>query len=103
MFFRHLYLAVWAYWGAVELRLINMDERIAVGTRYFAVDPALGCALAEEGYPLVPIGTTHSQPLVLLVPIGTTHTQTPVGNTKLSVQMNPSQVPRPSCVDKKVS
>ena len=53
MFFRHLYLAVWAYWGAVELRLINMDERIAVGTRYFAVDPALGCALAEEGYPLV--------------------------------------------------
>ena len=89
MFFRHLYLAVWAYWGAVELRLINMDERIAVGTRYFAVDPALGCALAEEGYPLVPIGTTH--------------TQTPVGNTKLSVQMNPSQVPRPSCVDKKVS
>ena len=44
---------MWAYWGAVELRLINMDERIAVGTRYFAVDPALGCALAEEGYPLV--------------------------------------------------
>ena len=65
MFFRHLYLAVWAYWGAVELRLINMDERIAVGTRYFAVDPALGCALAEEGYPLVlpnpTIGTTSTQ------------------------------------------
>ena len=101
MFFRHLYLAVWAYWGAVELRLINMDERIAVGTRYFAVDPALGCALAEEGYPLVPIGT-HTQPLVLLVPIGTTQPK-PVGITKPSVQMNPSQVPRPSCVDKKVS
>ena len=51
--------------GALELRLINMDERIAVGTRYFAVDPALGCALAEEGYPLVlpnpTIGTTSNQ------------------------------------------
>ena len=31
-----------AYWGGagLELRLINMDERIAVGTRYFVVDPA---------------------------------------------------------------
>ena len=38
-------IGLWAYWGALELRLINMDERIAVGTRYFVVDPALwwGC------------------------------------------------------------
>ena len=26
--------------AGLELRLINMDERIAVGTRYFVVDPA---------------------------------------------------------------
>ena len=52
MFFRHLYLAVWAYWGAVELRLINMDERIAVGTRYFVVDPAGWAA----PWPRIPTG-----------------------------------------------
>ena len=67
---------MWAYWGAVELRLINMDERIAVGTRYFAVDPALGCALAEEGYPLVlpiPNHWYYWYPLVLHNPTIGTH------------------------------
>ena len=38
--------------GALELRLINMDERIAVGTRYFVVDPALVELHPHQGYPL---------------------------------------------------
>ena len=38
--------------GALELRLINMDERIAVGTRYFVVDPAYPAAPS----PRIPTG-----------------------------------------------
>ena len=38
--------------GAVELRLINMDERIVVGTRYFVVDPASVELHPHQGYPL---------------------------------------------------
>ena len=47
-------IGLWAYWGALELRLINMDERIAVGTRYFVVDPASWWPAAPS--PRIPTG-----------------------------------------------
>ena len=49
----HLHLAVGILGGALELRLINMDERIAVGTRYFVVDPAWRAAAPS---PRIPTG-----------------------------------------------
>ena len=39
--------------AGLELRLINMDERIAVGTRYFVVDPASWWAAPS---PRIPTG-----------------------------------------------
>ena len=45
----HLHWAARPYWGALELWLINMDERIAAWSRYFVVDPRYpACTLTKD-------------------------------------------------------